>query len=57
MVLKPNHSRIFLEDIFLEDIFLVLEPLEFFVRLKACFLDLHQVKVTCYHRYLLLYSN
>ena len=32
-------------------------PLEFFVPLKPCFLDLHQVKVICYRRYLMHYCN
>ena len=31
--------------------------MEFVVHLKTWFLDLHQVKVTCYCCYLLLYSN
>ena len=44
---------------FVETIFMCrfLVPLEFFVHLKTCFLDLHQVKVICYCRYLMLFSN
>ena len=41
----------------LEDIYLILGPLAFLVCPKAWFLDLHQVKVIHYCRYLMLFSK
>ena len=37
--------------------FLILLPLKFSVCLKIWFLDLYQVKVSCFGSYLMLYSN
>ena len=42
------------QDIFVEDFFFNIEPWEFVALLETYFLDLHQVKVICYRRYLLL---
>ena len=40
-----------------DNFFLLVGLLKFVVRIKTWFLDLHQVKVICYRRYLLLYST
>ena len=61
IVLIPNKINIFipksLRKWFLEEIFLILGPLEFCVCLNTWFFYLHQVKVICYHCYLMLCSK